>query len=345
MRITKAARYTTNFTPPTMVAPTGTVSGNSGSVVYTPDRGISHAIAEGAPAQTDSFTLTANDGHGSTRTIPVTVTIGPANYPSVYSTLAIGAPNAQTGQVSGSITATDPVDNDTRTYSVVTNPVNGGTVTINSATGAFTYTPSASGRQNAATAPTAVGLFAGKWGENQVLSVSRRLPGCAQAGDLCEVSGFYEPYVDNYWWRWWDRPTWNTGDYVKLVDTGRNLWSGAPELSLVQYTSNGTEKQVIAASGYVESLGSGIVYIGAAGNTAYYISNSVGIGRYGGGSYSYVVDSVSPNRSTLGSYVVNTVPLNNGQVLASTDTFTVAATDGHGGNTITTISVPVRPGI
>ena len=344
VRITKGVRYAANFTPPTLVAPKGSVSVNGGSVVYTPDRAISHAIAEGAPAVTDSFTLTANDGHGSQRTMPVNLTIGPANYAPIYSTLTMGAPHAGSGEVTGTITATDAVDNDVRTYSIARGPVNGGTVTIDSATGAFTYTPSASGRQNATTAPTAVGLLAGKWGENQVHSVSRRLPGCAQAGGLCEVTGFSEPYVDNYWWRWWDRPTWNTGDYVKLVDTGRNLWSGAPELSLVQYTSNGSQKQVIAASGYVESLGSGIVYIGAAGNTAYYISNAVGIGRYSGGSYSYVVDSVAPNRATLGSYVVNTVPLNNGQVLASTDTFTVAVTDTHGGSNTTTISVPVPPG-
>lgn len=344
VRITKGARYVGDFTPPTSLPVLGTVSVNGGSVVYTPDRSISHTIAAGAPPQTDNFTLTVNDGHGSVRTIPVTLTIGPANYAPVFSALAIGTPDAQNGQVRGTINATDAVDNDTRTYSVVTNPTNGGTVTINPATGAFTYTPTSSARQNAAGVSTAVGVSAGKWGRYQIMGVNRRYPGCVQAGDLCEVSGFSDPVVDTNWWNWnyWNQPTWNTGDYVQLVDTGRTLWGGQPELSLIQYTSNGTQKQVIAASGYVESLGRGIVFVGNNGNTGYYISNTMGIGRYSG-SYSYVVDSVYPNRSSLANYIVSTSILDNGQVLASTDAFTVSVSDGHGGSTTTTISVPIPP--
>ena len=345
VRVTKAARYVTDFTPPTMVAPKGTVSVEGGSVVYTPDRGISHAIAEGAPAVTDSFTLTANDVHGSQKTMPVNLTIGPANYASVYSTLSIGAPDAETGQIAGTLTATDPVDGDVRTYSISRGPVNGGTVSIDSATGDFIYTPSNAGRDGSSTAVTGVGLSAGRWGQYQVASVSRRYPGCFQGGALCEVAGFDEAYIDSGWgWRWWDRPTWGSGDYVKLVDTGGNLAGGQPVYSLVQYAGNGTQKQVIASSGHVESLSAnGIVYVGAAGYRSYFLSNNVGVPRYVGESYSFLVDTLYPNRSQLDDYVVSTVLLGSGEVLASTDTFVVTATDGHGGSTPTTISVPILP--
>jgi hypothetical protein len=260
--------------------------------------------------------------------------------------MTLGTPTAQTGQVSGTITATDAVDDDPRTYSVTRGPVNGGTVSINSVTGAYTYTPSSSARQTAGNAATAVGLSAGKWGQYQIMGVSRGYQGCSQAGGLCQVSGFSDPYIDTYW-GWGNnqrnRPTWSTGDYVQLVDTGRTQWGGQPDLALIQYTSNGTQKQVIAASGYVESIGNGILYTGTAGNTGYYISNTMGIDRYATGSYSYLVDQAYPNRSQLANYVVSTSPLAGGQVLASSDTFTVSVDDGHGGLIATTISVPIMP--
>ncbi len=61
-----------------------------------------------------------------------------------------GIPNASTGVVSSQVIASD-VDGNTLTYSVSGTSANGGTVTINSTTGAYTYTPSASQRLAAGT--------------------------------------------------------------------------------------------------------------------------------------------------------------------------------------------------
>ena len=343
----EAAMWVTVYDPdgdvPTFTTVTGpskgTLTTNGGSLLYTPFREISHPIAAGAPPEDDSFTIHVNDGHGSQRTIDVILTIGPANYVPVYSTLSIGTPDAQTGQVGGAITATDAVDDDVRTYSVVTNPTRG-TVSINSATGEFTYTPTGAARQNAATATTTTGLFTGKWGRYQVMGGWGR--GCTQAGSLCEVSGFSEPVVDTYWWNYANQISWSAGDYVKFVDNGRNVWGNQPDLALVQFSSNGTQKQVISATGYIESISDGgILYKGNTGYTRYYLSNTMGIGRYSLGSYSDVVDAVYPDRTQLANYVVSNTLLGSGEVLQNTDTFTVSVDDGHGGVTTTTISVPI----
>ena len=79
------------------------------------------------------------------------------------------------------------------------------------------------------------------------------------------------------------------------------------------------------------------------GDPSYYLSTTVGNVGSGAPSYSYLIDSIYPTRSQLASYVVNPGTLESGQVLASTDTFVVTVTDGHGGSTSTTISVPIRP--
>ncbi len=61
----------------------------------------------------------------------------------------IGAPDPVTGVVKGSVTATD-ADNDALSYTVVTGPTNG-TVVLNAATGAYTYTPTRAARLDAGT--------------------------------------------------------------------------------------------------------------------------------------------------------------------------------------------------
>lgn len=64
----------------------------------------------------------------------------------VFASPTVGAPNSSTGVITGKVTATD-ADNDKLTYSAAAVK---GTVSINSGTGAFTYTPSAAARHAAA---------------------------------------------------------------------------------------------------------------------------------------------------------------------------------------------------
>jgi VCBS repeat-containing protein len=121
----------------TTAAANGAVSINSatGSYSYTPAANFNG---------TDTFTVTASDGNGGSASQVVTITVSPANdAPTVAPTATISG-NEDTA-ISGTVVATD-VDGDALNYFV---PANGagapqnGTVSINTTTGAYTYTPAA----------------------------------------------------------------------------------------------------------------------------------------------------------------------------------------------------------
>src|SRR5690606_16245345 len=87
----------------------------------------------------DSFIVTVSDGKGGVATSTLTIGITPVNDVPVAANLSLITDEDKA--VNGQIIATD-VDGDTLGYSVSTNPTNG-TVTLNTATGAFVYTPNA----------------------------------------------------------------------------------------------------------------------------------------------------------------------------------------------------------
>ena len=126
-----------------------TVAGN-GSFTYTPTAAARHAAAaENADptALTDSFTVTASDGHGGTLDFGVDVTIVPGNKAPSNGKATVGQPDSTTGVVTGTVTAVDG-DNDSLTYSGPTSTAKGDVV-VNS-NGSFTYTPTKAARHNAA---------------------------------------------------------------------------------------------------------------------------------------------------------------------------------------------------
>ena len=131
----------------------GTVAVNAatGGFTYTPTATARHAAARvGATtaATTDAFTVTASDGYGGTVAVPVTVTVSPKNTAPTAGTPTVGTPNAATGAVTGTVGVSD-ADKDVLTYSGSTTTAKG-TVTVNAATGGFTYTPTATARHAAA---------------------------------------------------------------------------------------------------------------------------------------------------------------------------------------------------
>jgi VCBS repeat-containing protein len=99
----------------------------------------------------DTFTVTVTDGYGDTTAVPVTVAIAPQNSPPVAAPAKVTAVKPSTGVVSGGVSAVDP-DGDSLTYSAPTS-IPKGAVSVNSSTGAFTYTPTATARRNAAASP------------------------------------------------------------------------------------------------------------------------------------------------------------------------------------------------
>lgn len=126
----------------------GTVSVDSrGRFTYTPTAAGRHGAAatNTGAAKTDTFTITVSDGAGGVATVPVTVSIRPANTAPTRLKATAGQPNPADGRVAGAITAVDP-DGDILTYTA-TNPKNG-VVTINP-NGTFTYAPSAAARSRA----------------------------------------------------------------------------------------------------------------------------------------------------------------------------------------------------
>ena len=110
----------------------GSVSLNpaTGSFTYSPNANYNGS---------DSFVITISDGNGGTTTSLVNIGVTPVNDAPVASNLNLttdeGVP------VNGAISASDP-DGDTLSYSILSAPANGG-VSLNAATGTFTYTPGA----------------------------------------------------------------------------------------------------------------------------------------------------------------------------------------------------------
>ena len=334
----------------------GTLSLNqsTGAFTYTPDASARHAAAADGATGTDiadTFTLAVTDGYGGTTLVPVTVSILPANTAPVAAAPTVGEPNATTGVVAGALVVTD-ADDDTLTYALGEGPTNG-TVTVDPDTGAYVYTPNADAR-HALTAESgspgggsgsAPGLFAGRFGVSQFFDVARS-GGCSQAGSSCTVSNFKTPYIAPYTNR--EILTWSAGDYIQFVDTGTEA-VGLPNISLVQFDSNGVQKRVVSTNGYVQTLGDGILYIGEpsiGGGTGYFISNTLGI-EPNSESYSFATTTLDPTLTELNSYAASSSPLAPGETPisgpADEDSFTVVVSDGHGGTYTQRVTVPITP--
>lgn len=119
----------------------------NGTFTYTPTAAARHAASTlNAPSSvtTDSFTVTVYDGRRGAVTTTITVAISPTNkVPTITKT--VGSPNAS-GVVTGSVKGKDP-DKDLVTYAQASGPTKG--VVSITATGAFTYTPTAEARHAA----------------------------------------------------------------------------------------------------------------------------------------------------------------------------------------------------
>ncbi|MBI3226837.1 MAG: hypothetical protein HYZ39_17465, partial [Mycolicibacterium cosmeticum] len=128
-------------------ADTFTFDASTGVFTYSPTAAARHAAAVSNGIKTDSFTITLNDGVG-TVTVPITVAIAPSNAIPSNANYTASQPDPATGQVTGTITATDG-DNDVLIYSGPAKSAKGGTVQVTAGNG-FTYTPTAAARNTAA---------------------------------------------------------------------------------------------------------------------------------------------------------------------------------------------------
>lgn len=121
--------------------------GTDGSFTYTPTDGARHTAATGAAGTaTDTATLAATDRYGATTTIPLEVTIVPRNAVPTNARTTVNQPDSSTWMVTGTVRA-DDADGDPLTYRGPTATAKGEIAVT--AVGAFTYTPTATARQNA----------------------------------------------------------------------------------------------------------------------------------------------------------------------------------------------------
>lgn len=109
---------------------TVTVNATTGAFVYTPAANYNGA---------DRFVVTISDGKGGITTSTINVGVTPVNDAPVSSTQSLTT--AEDTVLNGTVVATD-VDGDTLGFSVTTSAAHG-TVSVNSTTGAFVYTPAA----------------------------------------------------------------------------------------------------------------------------------------------------------------------------------------------------------
>lgn len=120
-----------------------TFNSSTGQYSYQPSA-TSMALASLGIVTTDAFTVVATNG--TFISVPTIITVPITAVDAKPSTPAAGplTTNAATGLVTGSVSSTDPAGQPL-TYTVITSTL-GGTLTLNAATGAFTYTPSAAAR-------------------------------------------------------------------------------------------------------------------------------------------------------------------------------------------------------
>jgi len=160
-----------------------TVNASTGAFAYTPTATARHAAAKigDIAATADTFTVTVTDGYGATVPVTVTVAISPKNTAPVAGTTTVGTPNAATGVVTGSVSATD-AESDALTYSAPSTTTKG-VVSLNAATGAFTFTPSEPSRAVPGTDTFTVTITDGYGGSTPV-AVSVPIAGTSQTARM-----------------------------------------------------------------------------------------------------------------------------------------------------------------
>ena len=147
----QALSYAVTQAPATSVG-TVTVNPTTGAFTFTPTAAARHTAWSTPFADSATFTVTAT-GTSVAATVTVVPAITPANQAPSSNGFTITDTDATTGVVTGKVEFTD-ADGDPLSYSLSTAPDAAiGTVSINSTTGAFTFTPTVAARHNAWATP------------------------------------------------------------------------------------------------------------------------------------------------------------------------------------------------
>lgn len=164
-------------------------------------------------------------------------------------------------------------------------------------------------------APSATGLFAGKYGKAQIFDCQRS-PAYPTAGVSFTARGFKNIYNDVGGGQfpatiWGD----NSDRYVQFYDTE----VGGGDVGLKLYEANGDFVQTISVSGNVWGLGDdGFLYVSTNHDYGYFVSNLQG--------YSYYADD--PNNSTV-TYTTTTGKVTDTSILSAYNATTTALEVGQ----------------
>ena len=227
-KFTNVAAGALTFSAPATSAGGGAVSVNTatGAFTYTPT-GTQRRNA--GLSTTDTFVVTASSGK-LTATQTITVPVDPGT--AVAGTPWVGTPAVASGAVAGAAKFTDGSGR-TLTYSTPATTSGGGTVSINAATGSFTYTPTLSQRRNAGLATTDTFVVTA---DNGVRTTTQTISVAVDPGT---------PVSDTPWVRSPDAVTGAVNGFVKFADSaGRTLTYSAPST-----TSAGASLSINAATG------------------------------------------------------------------------------------------------
>lgn len=129
------------------LAPVGAVSqGDPITAIFQQVQAVISGIVEAVTQFVNQVVTVVNQI--VTAIVNIFVPVAPVNSPPTVAALSVGVPDSVTGAVTGVVSATDS-DGDVLSYGALAD-TGKGIVVIDSATGAFTYVPTASARENAA---------------------------------------------------------------------------------------------------------------------------------------------------------------------------------------------------
>ncbi|WP_153275320.1 tandem-95 repeat protein [Rhodococcus sp. P1Y] len=215
--ITYTVSSSTGVTPGTLVR------NANGTLTYTPSLATRHAAAATTTPDTETITIVADDGHGSTVPLTVTFTVQPANAaPYNIFVATVGTPDPTTGAVVITPRAIDP-DGDPLTYSLTsTSGTTLGTL-VDNGNGTYTYTPTLATRLDAAEADVPAFnkveriVITASDGHGGSVDVSVSVPFTSPytTGSI-DLTGAYEEYVETP-----DRTYFAMSTYDSTTSTGQ----------------------------------------------------------------------------------------------------------------------------
>ncbi len=348
---------TPNFTV-TGAASNGSASIDSGSGAwtYTPAANFNGS---------DSFTVTVTDDDGNTQTQVISITVSPVDDSGTFGGDTSGTGAEDGGAITGTLTFTDAADGATAPNFTVTALAANGTATIDSGSGAWSYTPAANFNGTDSFTVTVTDDDGNT--QTQVISItvtpvddlgtfggdtsgSGLEDGGAITGTLTFTDAADGATTPNF------TVTSTASNGTASIDSGSGAWTYTPDANF-----NGTDSFTVTVTDddgntQTQVIGITVTQVDDAGTFG---GNTSGSGAEDGGAISGTLTftdaadgATAPNFTVTGVAGNGTATINSGSGawthtpnanFNGTDTFTVTVTDDDGNTQTQVISITVTP--